>query len=478
MKWMLTGTLANALLQLLFIAVLARHITPHEYGVAGIVLAMISFITVASQLGVSQSLIQRKDLNPRHIQAAHVFSSLLGSIFAVAVYASAPCIVGFFDLPELQEAVKMSSVVFLAKGVSLVSEAMISKAMRFKWMAIRNVIAYALGYGCIGIPMALMNFGYWSLIAAQIAQELIRSWILLIAYRPPKVNGFHLLELRQLLSYGAGQTLASMMNRVATQGDNIIIGKMLGSTSLGLYSQAYRLIAFPAVLVGEVISKVLFPAFASIQDRKEKLAEVQLRGVFLTSLAVLPLCALVFVNAQEILRAFLGPQWDGATPILRILSIGIYFRVGYKINGELAKAAGRVAAYAYTQAAYALSVVCFCVVGSLAYGVVGASWGVLLALAINFFTMQELGRRVTGTSLYQLCTVHSYGVLAALVGGGTLFALTGQDWYGLLVDAFKLSISFCVTFFISCFFVGIAAIGPHKNHFAYWKRSLARTGSQ
>ncbi|MBU3071674.1 lipopolysaccharide biosynthesis protein [Aestuariicella sp. G3-2] len=413
MSWMVLSVFFKMALQLLFLSIMARLLMPQDYGVMASAMIVMSFATLLSDVGVGKAVVQIETLTPKHISSAFSFSVFVGVGASLLVYLLSTYISNFFSMPELDLVLEVLSISFLIRGLSVISEALIVREMHFKSLAIRDVLSYLGGYGVVGCMLAYLNYGVWALVAAHVSTELIRSVWLIIQKPHDKSLRFELVPLKALLVYGGGSSLASFFNTVASKVDQVIIGRYMSSETLGLYNRSAQLMTMPASIFGTVISKVLFPAFSILQADKEKLSAAHFKGVYLTALLVAPASVVLYVFSQELIFILLGHDWEGAVPLFEILAIGIYFRLGYKINGEFARAVGKVYKLSYVQFKFAFFVFCGCFWGK-AYGVEGVAYGLLAALILHYIFMTRLGLSVTGLGFGKFLLSHVPGIVISL----------------------------------------------------------------
>lgn len=396
-KWSYLSALLQAILQLVVIAVLARLLSPRDFGLVGIAFIFTGLVGLVSELGVGLAIIQRKELTDRHIRVGFTISIILGIVIFVFLWFSAPIVARFFKNEAVTNVLRGVSIVFVIGSFGVVGEALLRRYLRFKELMVVEVVSFVVGYGFVGISMAFMGKGVWSLVGAAVAHRLVYVVIVLLTSSHSFLFLFSRSELRELLSLGGGFTLARMFNFAALQGDNFVVGRFLGADALGLYSRAYRLMTLPATYFAKILDKVLFPAMAEIQNETQRLRKVYLHGVEITSMIALPTGVLMFLAAPEIIGTLFGPKWADAVPVLRILALGVLFRTGYKISDSLARALGAVYRRAWRQAIYASMVVLGTILGAR-WGLSGVGVAVVLSVFINYLLMSYLSLKLLEVS--------------------------------------------------------------------------------
>ncbi|MCE9611991.1 MAG: oligosaccharide flippase family protein [Chthoniobacter sp.] len=422
---------ARFLLQFGVLSIMARLLTPKDYGDAGAAMVVVGISTMFSQLGVGPALVQRTDLKPAHHTAAFHCSVLLGVLVGLAVWLGAPLFAALFRINELADLLRGLSVIFPIAGLAVVSESCLQRAMRFDVLARIEVISSAVGLCAVGIPLAWTGHGAWALVWAQIGQTIVKS-VLVICYHPSRPgwrweNG----ALHELLHFGSGLTLSRLANYVGTNGDNFVVGRWLGAEALGVYSRAYQLMTAPAALMGNVLDKVLFPAMAKVQDSDTRLAQVYTQGTSLLALVMLPASAMIYLLAPEMVAILLGPKWGEVSFPLQIFSVVLLFRTSMKLSSSVVRAKGQVYQLALSQVYYGVAVVGLAAAG-LPWGIPGVCAGVLVAITICFLIMSAMSLRMIHMRWRDFLAAHLPALrLTSVVGGLGWLATSSLRGQGL-----------------------------------------------
>jgi PST family polysaccharide transporter len=239
-------------------------------------------------------------------------------------------------------------------------------------------------------------------------------------------------------------TLSRFGNFLAIQGDNLVVGRMLGAGPLGIYGRAYQFMAMPSNLLGNALDKALFPAMSKVQTQPEKLAKAYLAGVGMISMFAIPTSVLLVLLANEIVVLLLGADWLAVVKPLQILSVSLLFRMSYKMTDPLARAVGAVYERAWRQWIYAGLILVGASIGQL-WNLEGVATGVAIALFINFLMMAQLSRSLAGFRWEQWLATQMRGLLlgAVTVAIGTLSS-TVSHMLEFAPLATLLFVTFCV----------------------------------
>jgi PST family polysaccharide transporter len=410
MLWMVYGKVAFAILQLVILGLLARLLSPADFGVIAAAEVVIGFSAVVSQLGLGPALVQRTALEDRHIETAFTASVVLGLTLGAMLWFGAGLAASFLHMPAMVPVLHVLAWVFPLQGMQTVASSLMSRELRFRWLANLDVITYALGYGVVGIGAALLHWGVWALVAAQMTQTLLKTIVLLSQF-PPRLRHFaDRGAFSDLMYFGGGFTMARIANYAALNGDDMTVGRFLGPTALGFYGRAYALMSAPAYGFGTVMDAVLFPAMAKVQDDPRRLAAAYRRGVALIAMLVLLPSAAIVLLAPELIEIALGPKWGAVIAPFRILGLGMLFRTSYKMSDSITRSTGAVYRRAWRQGAYAALVLCGAWIGQH-WGLAGVAWGTLAALTVNFVLMADLGIEVSHLSWRDFWNAHRPAVL-------------------------------------------------------------------
>jgi O-antigen/teichoic acid export membrane protein len=423
MAWVAWGSGAIAVLKILVLVLLTRLLSPADFGVVSAAIVVITFSLNFSQLGLGPAVVHRPVLEPRHLSTTFVASTGFGLLVAAIVWTGAPAIAEFFRMEQLVPVVRWLALVFPMAGIATVPESLLQRELRFRVLANRDVVAYGLGYGVIGILLAFLGWGVWALVVAQLAQGVIRTGILLVAAPPFLTARPTWTSFRELLGYGIGQSVSRIGVILANQADNLVVGRWLGAVALGYYSRAFQLMSVPSSLLGDILDKVLFPTMARVQDDTRRLAQAYVQGTALLALITLPVAVTAALLAPELITVVFGSRWERLVEPFQILVLGITFRTGYRVSDSLSRATGHVYRRAWRQGVFAALVFLGALIGQH-WGLNEVALGVLAAFLINYFSMAQLSLGIVQVSWRQFLEALLPAVRLAMLVGGVTLAIT------------------------------------------------------
>ena len=355
--WSYLSTFTKAFLSLLVLVILARLLTPVDFGLLAIAWIFIMLGSRFGQAFVGPAIIQRAELTDRHIQVGFTLSVLIGIAIAAMIWLLAPFIGDFFRESTAAQVLQALSIIFVINGIGSVPAHLLRRDLRFKELMVADVLAYSIGYGLTAIVLAVQGYGVWSLVWGEIMHRAIHAAMTVRYTRMQLYPRWALREATDLLSTGAGFSLARSFEFIARQGGYFVVGRWLGAASLGYFTRADKLILLPRNYVGQSLFHVLFPAMAQRQQGPERLATIYLHGSEVLSLVALPVSAMLFVCAPEIVSVILGGQWGPVVMLLQILAFAVLFQMCDILNFAAIGALGAVYRQAWRQGIHAALVV-------------------------------------------------------------------------------------------------------------------------
>lgn len=464
------GTLITGLGQVVVTAVLARLLSPRDYGLAGLATVYVGLAAILSQFGIGAALIQRVELTPRVVRAGFTASILIGGLTTVLVWITAPLAAAALGNDQLVPIIRGLSFTFLLANPGAVAEAMSQRNLAWRRLMWVELAAFTLGYALPGLALAAAGYGVWALVGSALGQNLVRSATLLILQPHPKWPRIG-PEIREVLLYGSRFTLARIFNYGAGQGDNLVVGRVLGIVALGYYSRAFKLMMILVTYFAMVVTRVLFPIMSRLQGEPERLRSTYLTGAAVLGLVSAPLGALLVVLAPEFVGLLLGPKWVPAILPFQILTAGIMLRNVYLMAYCLDGAMGAMRKRTMRDGIYALAVVLGSLVGTR-FGLVGVATGVVAAIAVNYLVGAAMSLRMLGATWrdYARSQLPAFGLgfLTAAVAYPLRLGFLAAGFSPLVVLGFTGSISLAVLGLV--YLARPAVIGPYGNmalrHFA------------
>lgn len=396
---------------------LARLLTPVEFGVVAYAMVFVGLSDMLSEAGLIPALVQKKDLTTRDTRVGITLSLTLGLLAVLVLWAVAPLMPARVSR-DTTDVLRIIALTFVARGPGLVSEALLKRRMDFARLFVADLASYLCGYAPVAIGLALSGYGVWSLVYGLLVQSIVRSFLLYLLAPYSMVPLLARTELGALTRFGAGMTLTRLAAYAASNTSLFLIGQNLGGMALGLYKRASSTVLEPVWSLTGVMTSVAFPALAKIQHDMRKTQTVYLAALSLVSLTVSPLLASVAVAAPQIILLVYGRQWTKCSLTLSILSVNALFVSVYTLADALAKAHARVYQQFCRYAIYAV-IVCALVLTGARHSIEWVAAAVTIASAVMCVMMSHLAIRLLGMSWRSYLRVQYPGWLAAaLVAAG------------------------------------------------------------
>jgi PST family polysaccharide transporter len=412
MAWRFASKISLFGLRFLVLTLLVRLVAVDAFGLLNQALIVTGLCAVVSEIGMGPALVQRRGLTNVHIRVAFTVSVLCGTALMAGVWFAAPLAATAYRTPEVVPVLRLISCTCLLNSLGTTALALLKRGLSFRKLFVAEFLAYVIGYGGIGVTLALAGYGVWALAWAVVGEGLLQSVLYYVAHPHLIWPCLARRETRELFHFGTGMTLAEVANYTALTGDNFVVGRQLGPTALGLYDRAYQLMTLPISEFSLVVGSVLFPAYAEIQNQPDRLRRAFLASTALSSLVVLPVLVAMTITAPEMIIGVFGPQWAGAVLPLQILCLGGAFRAMYNLGDSVARARGAVYSLFWRHAVYAAAVIVASIAGST-WGIIGVAAGVVGALALMYLLTAHLSLRLIGASWRAFMAAQLPGVVVA-----------------------------------------------------------------
>jgi PST family polysaccharide transporter len=285
---------------------------------------------------------------------------------------------------------------------------------------------------------AWFGYGVWALVASHLAMKLVRVFLTRAAVTIPHGGAFTRSSASALLSKGVGFSVGRILNFISLQGDNFVVGRLLGTEVLGMYSRAYQLMAIPAMLVGQLFERVLFPALAQKQHDLSSMRRAFQASLEVCTIVALPVSVFLFFLSREIIQILFGARWLGIAPVLSVLSLAVFFRTTYKCGDTVVRSKGEMVSYTTRQVWYTAIVFFGSWIGALVAGTIGVAWAVVMGIVVNYVLMTHLAARLIELPFSALVRAHLPGIWIALCAAITVL------WIAPIARAWELGPVFVI----------------------------------
>lgn len=374
---MLTGQGMRILLQFAGLVVLARLLSPHDYGLLAIVVVFIGVGEIFRDFGLSSAAVRAPELTSEQGTNLFWINTGIGIVLGGTLFAVAAPLAAVYGQGEVRSIAQAMAIIFVLNGLATQFRAHLMRGLRFRWLATVDVLAAALALG-VAIGGALLGWEYWALVAQQITQALVilLGAVLRAHWRPGRPRRD--VSVRSFLRFGANLVLSQVVNYGTNNVDTALVGYAYGAAPLGLYNRAYQLVVTPLSQIQSPVTSVAIPILSKIQDDQRRFSAYLVRGQLALGYPISLGLVTIAIAAEPIVEVMLGQKWLAAVPLLQLFALAGIARnlafVGYWVyvvrglGGSL---------FRYSLVTGAIRVLC--VVIGVQWGVVGVAAGLALA---------------------------------------------------------------------------------------------------
>ncbi|MPQ46453.1 oligosaccharide flippase family protein [Marinifilum sp. N1E240] len=362
--------------------VLAKLILPKDFGLVGMTTIFIGVVFAASELGMGAALIQKKE----NQDAERLFNTAFwsGLIWGVGLYllmcfGIGPIAASFYNEPLLLQLIPVLSLGILLKPLNLIHTVILTRSMNFKKLALINNSA-ALIAGFVGLYTAYIGFGVWALVLNNAIISVLTVPLLFLTTRwIPKLEWIK-SYFKEIIGFSVYSTGTSVFSTITYNADNLIIGKLLGASSLGVYTLAFSLTETLRQAISSILNKVMYPVFGQLQKNKSKLKSYFLMIVNINAIMIYPIMFFFVLFGKEMILDIFGTNWGDAVLPLRVLSIAVMIHLIINSFASLLRGLG----YPGLEFKIILGITLFILIPGLYFGIIG--WGLLgatIAILVN-----------------------------------------------------------------------------------------------
>ena len=418
--WATVSKLISQGLRIVLVIILARLLTPEDFGLLGMVVVFTGFAGIFSDAGFGPALIQKAEIEERHLSSVFWIGLIIGSCLLGLTISAAPSIAAFYDEPQLEPLATAIAFNFIIVSFTVVPAALLRRSMRFKLLTLVNLTAMVLSGGA-AIIFALFGFGVWTLVWKALLSSACTAlglWIL-VDWKPRFV--FQGKAVRELLNFSGNLMGFSTFNYWVRNADNLLIGKVVGSAGLGLYTRAYSVLLLPVRHFTSIVGQVMFPALSRIQGNKKRVKRAFLRANRGIALVTVPMMLGLFVIAKPFVLATFGPKWEAVIPMMKIFCLIGVIQPSVSTVGWLYLSQGRADWQFRWGIGSGIFYMCCFIVG-IQWGVMGVATAYALGNLVLWYPGILIPGKLVGLSFWEF--IENLGGVfgSSLVMAGVLWA--------------------------------------------------------
>ena len=425
--WVAVSLGAKQVGSMLALIVLARILEPNDFGLITLAWSVLYFIEQIQETGLGSALIYRR----RDVEVAAatvlIYAPLLSVLAYVLVFVASPPVARFFDAPDLVEVLRVMALVLVLRGLGVVPGAILERSLDFRSRTIAEVTATFVQIG-VFIGFALAGFGVWSLVFGNLASQAVQTTLywLFVPWRPSPRRWSRTM-LVELFRYGRFVSGANVLSVLSNTLDNIVVGRVLGTVSVGLYNVAYRLANFPNTVLGFVVGRAMFSVYSMLQDDLDAFRHAYVRNLQRVALLSVPASLGLLIAAEPTVAGLLGDKWLAAVPALQILAVYGLIKSFAGVSTEALKGLGKPHVNVLFGLVYVAVVLPALLVLTPRYGLKGAASSMLIAISVVTFPALVIAARQVKLGGGELARALAPCVVSSVLLASTLVLLLPQS---------------------------------------------------
>lgn len=319
-SWMTALRGVIRILGVIKIAILARVLLPSQFGNYGIAFLVLGFLEVLTQTGINVFLIQEKDDTRKYLDSAWVVSIVRGTLIALTIVATIPLVISFFKAAQVQNLLYLVAGVAFVRGFINPMEVTFQKKLQFGKDFLFEGFLYFIDAG-IAVVLGILTHSESAMIFGMLFAAVIEVILSFVLFKDKPKFAVEKEKVMKVIHNGKWVTGAGIFQYIFQNIDNVVVGKVLGTTSLGLYQQAYSISTLPVSEVGLIFNKVTFPVYVSISDDVTRLKRAFFKTLGVITALVIPFAIVILFFSTPIILILLGPNWLSIEPVLKVLAV-------------------------------------------------------------------------------------------------------------------------------------------------------------
>lgn len=302
------------------IAILARVLSPSQFGNYGIALLVLGFLEVLTETGINVFLIQEKGDTRKYLNSAWVVSIARGILISIVILATAPLVVSFFNVPQARNLLYLVAGVALIRGFINPMKVTFQKKLQFFNAFLFEGFLYLVDAG-LAVSLGLLTHSESAMIISMLTAAVVEVFLSFVLFKDRPRLALEKDKVLKVIHSGKWITGAGIFQYIFQNIDNVTVGKFLGTTSLGFYQQAYSISTLPVSEVGLVFNKVTFPVYVNISGDAARLKRAFFKTLAVITALVIPFALIILFFSKPMILIFLGPKWLTIEPVLKVLAI-------------------------------------------------------------------------------------------------------------------------------------------------------------
>jgi O-antigen/teichoic acid export membrane protein len=413
LRWSAIKRFGQAFMSIIVTVIMARLLTPSDFGLVAMATVFTGISNIFTELGTGDALIRSKNTSREFASTIFWFNTSLSLVVCLILALIAPFISNLYGEEIVEILIYVLSIEILLSGINRVSHAMLEKNMMFKEIAFAQIISQSAG-SLIGISMAFMGYGLWSLVFLGISTQLIYTILVNFSLKWVPLFSFNIKDIKNILSFSSYLTVIKILDHIQRRSEIFIVSYSLGTYFGGIYSQSHALIKKPMKLISGFISPVLFASLSTIQDDFARIKSIYLRSIQSFVMIYLPISILLILYSESFILFVLGEKWSEVIDLMSIFGPMLIFTSMHKCNTVSLKSIGKVNILFKIYSVFVPCSIIACVIG-VQFGIKGVAIGMFITTFVLFIsstksTLVELNIKLN-EFLNQIKDIFFYGFL-------------------------------------------------------------------
>lgn len=410
--WSSVDNLVNQGITFIVGIILARLLSPEEFGLIGMITIFIAVSESFIRSGFSEALIRKKDCTPSDYSTVFYYNLLIGVLFYIVLFFLSPAISRFFEEPVLKEIIRVLSLVLIINAISIIQGAILIKRVDFKLLT-RITIISSLSSGLLAIIMAYKGFGVWSLVALTLTRQALHALFLWIWNRWRPILVFSKTSFMELFGFGSKLLISGLIDTIYRNIYYLVIGKYFSARELGFYTRARTFSNFPSQNINMVVNRVTYPILAEVQDDHELLKDGYRRILKSLMLVTFVLMFGLAAVAEPMVITLIGEKWRTSVIYLQMLCFASVLYPVHALNLNILKVKGRSDLYLKLEIIKKILAVPTIIIG-VVFGIKIMIIGMIFNSLFSYYLNSYYSGKLIGYSMtYQLKDIR-YSFLLAL----------------------------------------------------------------
>jgi len=434
MAWNAVGNMSGKVINFLITIVLARLLSPSDFGLMAMLAIFIGISEVFVDSGITSALVRKPDIKEEDYSTAFYYNIIIGVVCYLVLFLIAPLIAGFYNKPILSSLLRVQSICILVQALMLVQNTRLIRKMDFKRTSIIQLTTNILS-GIVAIVAAFYGLGVWSLVIKNVFCAVIRVPVYWYVYAWKPQWTFSKESFHYIFDYGSKLLATGLINTFFANINSIVIGKFFSAKSLGYYTKANDMAALPSGNIMGILQSVTFPALSEIQNDKERICDVYRRLIRLSCFVVFPLMIGLAAVAKPLIILLYTAKWAPCIIYLQVVCFALLWNPLFSLNLNLLEVKGRSDLTLKVQTT--VKFLSFGItIAAIPFGVLGICVGSVIAAFLSLFVTTYYTGKLIGVGYWaQMKDVFPIFFNSLLMGGVSFLMVTiiSNLWLSLLV---------------------------------------------